>query len=406
MAKKTLSLFTFIDALGYEILKSYNFLDDVLVTKRPLGTIFGYSSTCDPTIITGKLPREHDHFSFFAYNPAKSPFRWLAPLSILPSSLTDRGRVRHHISKAVKRMFGYTGYFQLYSVPFSLLPQFEYTETRDLYEPGGINSGATTIFDRLRAEQIPFYLSDWRASETKNLATLQQAIGEGEIRFAYLYMAQMDAILHQYGSHTEHTEKKLAWYERQIRAILDAADRQYAEVHLHLFSDHGMTNCHTVHNLMKQVNALGLKFGKDYAVMYDSTMARFWFLDDKAESRIRNVLENDKYGHCVSDDELARWGCDFPNNRYGDLFYLLDPGVLLCPSFMGISPLAGMHGYAPEDRDSVASFSSNLPFEENDPRLPGRLEDLYTLMEDEIDNKIELTPKHNQAKATPEPVLN
>lgn len=84
---KTLSLFVFIDALGYEILKNHTFLDDTLKTKAPLGTIFGYSSTCDPTIITGKLPREHDHFSFFAYNPEKSIFKACRPLSFLPRAL-------------------------------------------------------------------------------------------------------------------------------------------------------------------------------------------------------------------------------------------------------------------------------------------------------------------------------
>ncbi len=71
---KRISLFVFIDALGWELLKRHSFLDDILITKEPLGTIFGYSSTCDPTIITGKLPRYHGHFSFFYFNPEGSPF--------------------------------------------------------------------------------------------------------------------------------------------------------------------------------------------------------------------------------------------------------------------------------------------------------------------------------------------
>jgi len=47
---------------------------------------------------------------------------------------------------------------------------------------------------------------------------------------------------------------------------------------------------------------------------------------------------------------------------------------------MGVKPLAGMHGFAPEDKDSTAAFMSNVAVE---PR-PRRLEDLYTLMRDDI----------------------
>src|SRR5947209_16258995 len=94
-----LSLFVFIDAFGWELLQRNSFLDDVLQTKAPLGTIFGYSSTCDPTILTGKLPREHGHFSFFYHNPSGSPFRICRLLRFLPAFVTRRGRVRRLMSR-------------------------------------------------------------------------------------------------------------------------------------------------------------------------------------------------------------------------------------------------------------------------------------------------------------------
>ena len=377
---KTLSLFVFIDALGYEILKNHSFLDDVLKTKAPLGTIFGYSSTCDPTIITGKLPREHDHFSFFAYNPEKSIFKACQPLAYLPRFVTSRGRVRRVLSRYLGRMYGVTGYFQIYNMPFDKLPLFEYTEMRDIYMPGGINSGAPTIFDEFRKNRVPFYLSNWRASEEENLATLMTALNEGAIKTGYLYMAAMDAILHQYGTRTDHAQKKLDWYAHRLREVLDMAWRRYGEVRLFVFSDHGMTNCHTDYPMIPVIESLGLKYGIDYIAVYDSTMARFWFLNVSAERKIRQKLQTIKVGRIVTDQELYAWGCDFKTNRYGDLFFLLDPGVLLCPSYMSEQHLAGMHGYDPNDIDSIASFSSNL-FLESTPR---RLEELYGLMHREV----------------------
>ncbi|MBI2951474.1 hypothetical protein HYY27_05230, partial [bacterium] len=61
--RRKLALFVFIDAFGWEILRRRPFLDDLLKVKAPLTTVLGYSSTCDPTILTGRLPREHGHFS-------------------------------------------------------------------------------------------------------------------------------------------------------------------------------------------------------------------------------------------------------------------------------------------------------------------------------------------------------
>ncbi len=378
--ERKLALFAFLDAFGNEALKREPFLDDVLKHKGALGTVFGYSSTCDPTIITGLMPRDHDHFSFFAYNPGESPFRACRALSLLPRSITRRGRVRRLISRGIKHLYGFTGYFQIYNMPFNLLPLFEYTEKRDLYQPGGINSGARTIFDDLRDRNIPFHLSEWWKPEEHNLATLRKDLQQGAIRFAYLYLARMDAILHQFGPQSPQGSQKIRWYDARIRELLELAYTQYDTVNLYVFSDHGMTACHQVCNLIPRIERLGLAFGKEYAAVYDSTMARFWFLHDRAEAPIRQALAEESLGDILSPESLRNWGCDFTGNRYGDLFFLLKPGVLLCPSFMGETHLAGMHGYAPDDKDSIAMFGTNVVL----PSMPRRLDDLYGLMQREI----------------------
>ena len=371
-----LSLFVFIDAFGWELARKYSFLDEILTVKRPLGTIFGYSSTCDPTILTGKLPREHGHFSFFYHNPAASPFGICKLLRFLPRSITRRGRVRRVMSRIIRRYYGYTGYFQIYNMPFRYLPLFDYSEKRDIYQKGGINGGCPTIFDYLREHSIPFYLSDWRASEEWNLNALSQSLEKGTIQFAYLYLAAMDAVLHEFGSNSEHVVKKLQWYEKQLRTILAQARQHYSAVNLYIFSDHGMTDTIGTVDLMSRIGALDLKFGVDFNAVYDSTMARFWFFTDQARERIREALQSEPRGQILTADKLAEYGCDFPDTKYGELFFLLDPGQLLCPSFMGETSLAGMHGYDPGHKDSTALFASNVT---TDP-TPKRLDDLYALM--------------------------
>lgn len=378
---KKLLLFTFIDAFGWEILQKNRFLDNVVKTRAPLETIFGYSATCDPTILTGLLPRDHGHFSFFVYDPARSPFKTARMLSLLPNFLSRRGRVRNQISRFYKKYLGYTGYFQLYNMPFRTLHLYDYTEKRDIYESGGINSGSATIFDRLRKERIPFYLSDWRARETINLESLKKRIAEGEICFAYLYLAAMDATLHAFGTESAAVKHKIAWYEQQLMEVLAVARQQYDAINFFAFSDHGMTNVHSVCDLMSRISGLPLKQNRDYAVVYDSTMARFWFLREGAEGIIRESLAGCDQGKMLERPSLQKWGCDFADSRYGDLFFVLNPGVLLCPSYMGETPLAGMHGYDPYDKDSTAMFVSNLSLD----KAPKRLDDLFRLMNDQLD---------------------
>ena len=383
--KPVLVLAVFVDAFGWEIVRARGFLDDVFTVRRPLGTVFGYSSTCIPSVLTVLRPRDHGHFSFFYHDPARSPFRPLAPLGLLPRALTRRGRVRHQLSRLVQRAYGYTGYFQLYNMPFEHLALFDYSEKRDLYQPGGIRSGAPTLFDACRRRGIPFSLSDWRAPEASNFARLERDLERGEVPFAYLYLASLDAIMHDTTKSSPQAEAHLQGYERALGRVLQLARTRYDEVRVHLFSDHGMATITATCDLMARVERLGLRFGVDYAAAYDSTMARFWFLADGARDRIVSALHEERAGHWLDDATLAAWGVDFPGQTYGQAIFLLDPGVLLVPSFMGETRLAGMHGYAPDHADSVAHYASNVQV----ATPPRDLTDMKALLLAEVDLAVE-----------------
>ena len=73
MKQPRLDLFVFADALGWELSKRYSFMEDALTIRNKCETVFGYSSTCDPTILTGTMPFEHDHFSFFVKADEENP---------------------------------------------------------------------------------------------------------------------------------------------------------------------------------------------------------------------------------------------------------------------------------------------------------------------------------------------
>ncbi len=386
MSRK-LSLFVFVDALGWEISSQREFLADLLTVRAPLQTVLGYSATCLPTILTGRMPCEHGHFTFFcrpADEPlgplAETPFRGLGALRWLPSGLAERGRVRRVLSRAVAASRGLTGYFQLYNVPFEELECFDYSEKRDIYQPGGINGGHPTIFDHLREREVAYHMSDWRRPESENLASLRCAVEQGQIEFAWLYLPALDGRLHDEGLAGRGIESHLQRYERELRSLLALAERHYGEVSLTVFSDHGMADVRESWDLMARVEATGLRRGSDYLAVYDSTMARFWFANGRAESRLRELLGNEARGRILEERDLRQLGCWFEDARYGQLIYLVEAGTLICPSFMGRKPLRGMHGYDPCDRASVATFAST-----HAPRsVPHRLDDMYSVMREAV----------------------
>ncbi|BAJ01531.1 alkaline phosphatase family protein [Shewanella violacea] len=358
--KKKLTLFTFIDAFGWEIYQRYGFLEGIIQDAHPLQTTFGFSSGADPSILTGRFPDEHTHWSCFNYNPEASPFKAFKYLALLPSSIFDRGRVRHWLSKAMAKVYGYTGYFEMYSVPFAHLPYFDYLEKRDYFVPGGILA-TDTIFDWCVDKKIPYYCSNWRHSEQEILASNRHEIEKGESRFNYVYLPRLDGIMHQHGTKHPAVKKHIAWLDQQIRSLYELAQGQYDEVALYIISDHGMKDVTGDIDLIPSIKATGLEYGKDYVAMYDSTMARFWFITLNAETIIRKVLEEQDHGTIVEDDELKQMHVYFDDHRFGELMFLMEPGMLITPCYMGLKSIPGMHGYHPGDKDSYAMIAANKP---------------------------------------------
>lgn len=350
----------FIDAMGWEIIKNRSFLKDLLPHRYRVEMQFGYSSTAIPTILSGERPTVHKHLSFYYYAPEKSPFRFMKHLGLglLPSSIADRWRVRHLLSKLVARYCGYTGYFELYSMPFIKLPYFDYIEKTDIFVPGGL-SPVKNLADMLEEKHIPYHISNWRLQEIQNIEALIQDLRKGEVRFAFLYTAAMDGLLHRVTKEGTEIDTKMQWYEEHIQRIIREAQAVYKEIYFAVFSDHGMTTLTGVVNVKQAVESLGVKFGVDYAAVYDSTMARLWFFNDRTRQVVLDKLASIPHAHLLNEEEFRRYHIDFEDHMYGETFLLMDPGWQIEPCDMGLKALPGMHGFAPEHEDSYAALLSS-----------------------------------------------
>lgn len=357
MVGKHIDLFMFIDALGWEIVTKHHFLEKEFPHRYPVDMQFGYSSTAIPTILTGEPPTVHKHLSFYYYAPDKSPFRYLKFLAFLPNAIAGRWRFRHILSKIIAKVAGYTGYFEIYAMPFKKMPLFDYIEKKDIFIPEGL-SPVENIADVAKKCGVPFHISNWRLSEEENVEALKDNIEKGDVRFAFLYTAAMDSLLHRVTKDGAEIQTKLEWYENHIRSIRVLLEREYDTYNFTVFSDHGMTTLVGTMDTIRDVAKLGFSEGKDYAAVYDSTMARFWFFTEKARQDITSLLKHYENASLLTDEDKVRYKIDFSDDMYGEEILLLDPGWQFEPCDMGVKALPAMHGYAPEDRDSMAALLS------------------------------------------------
>ena len=56
--KPILPLFIMIDAMGWEILRNDPFGKNFAPNRKKLESVFGYSSTCVPSILSGRTPSD------------------------------------------------------------------------------------------------------------------------------------------------------------------------------------------------------------------------------------------------------------------------------------------------------------------------------------------------------------
>jgi hypothetical protein len=362
MSKRgSVRIFVLIDALGWALIEKKDFLRDVLPHQQPLRTVLGYSSGAIPSILTGRVPADHGHWNLMYRDRVGSPFGWLRFLRFLPERVLDNRFGRKALKELGRRVLGLGPLFEVCVSP-RLLPWFNWIEKRNIYAPKGI--AVDSIFDRLVQRGVPHRVYSYHSLRDEEI--LEQArrdLERGAAGFYFLYLSEMDGFLHHHCETDAPFDERLDWYARGLRSVFEAARAADPVAEFTVISDHGMTPVRHVGDLVGEVERLGLTMPGEYLAVYDSTMARFWFSTNDARRRVEDRLRAIPYGRILADDELERLGILFPDRRYGELVFLLEPGWLIGGSDFngrGWAP-AGMHGYHPDDPYSDGIFLSSRP---------------------------------------------
>lgn len=354
-----ISIFILIDALGWDYIKNRNFLNQIAVTKRPVKSILGFSSGVIPSILTGKNPQEHNHWSLFFYSLNASPFAWMRRFTWLPKELLNSRLARKIAEEISKRKMGYTGYFETYSIPVEYLNFFDISENKNIYKPKGIRN-AKSIFDIFVENKLDYKCFTYPLSDKEIFSNAKTELKNSSSGLYFLYLAESDALLHNFCKNQIKINKMIDHYEKEIIELYQIAQKSNKKVNMYIFSDHGMAKIENSVNLKGEIENLGFKIPQDYVPFYDSTMARFWFFTERSRETITRLLQEKTYGKILTKNQLIDFGIDFNDNMYGELIFLMNAGVVINPSFIGNAVPEGMHGFDINDGAMDAILVSNV----------------------------------------------
>jgi hypothetical protein len=371
-------LIVLVDALGWQLAgRDASFLPQ-LPHRKSVETILGFSSGALPTVFSGRLPKDHGRWLMYRRASGPGVFAGFERLRWLPRRVRESWRLGRWLTREVHRR-GVRGYFNLYEVPRDELAHFDLPERDDIFAPGGLP--VDTLWDALERRHVRWRGWNWRTPEPAAFDALEARLALPDDDVLFLYTADLDALLHHEGSAGPRVRERLATYGERLRRAFAAAERGGRPLWAYVCSDHGMVDVTSTVDARRVVDALPFRRGRDYVAFYDSTMARFWWLRAGVRDVVRAALSAEPRGHWLDAGALEAAGAGFADHRYGDDIWLLEPGALLVPSFMGSRPLAAMHGYDASHPDMAAMLASNRPL----PVHVRALADLRAFFESEVD---------------------
>ena len=336
---------------------------------------FGFEP--DAAYIAGLFPDEADGGAQFWYDPVGSPF---GSLSYLPKWLNKLPRVPNKIARKIiqlnSRKHSQSPTFSTACIPFHLLKYFSFPMQYSMDHKSFVKSN--TVFDYLR-ENNELYFFHCFPNHKVDINSVVSHV-ESELfppaTFAFLHIGDLDRVGHQFGPDSNEISEMLTKVDNGLKEIYEIASLRFENVHLLLIGDHGMVEVKNHLNIWEQLIQLPLKLEKDYLFFIDSTMVRFWFFSSKSKDIICNLLQTIPNGHILTESEKTKYHLNYSHNKFGNIIFLADPGVLLFPNFyQNQDPVKGMHGYAPESKDQQSIFiinstRINKDKEPEEPKLP------------------------------------
>jgi hypothetical protein len=247
-----------------------------------------------------------------------------------------------------------SGYVALHRVPPAAFRWLDIPEREDLFRADTIGRARTFLADA-RATGLSVYTSNWRLPEAQRWDDAFVSLQDRKPDLTFLYCAELDAHLHQFGNGDTRTHRVFSRIAQRIsraREILGTDGRPFVTI---IVGDHGMADVTRIIDPRPLVGRLGM----DRAII-DSTMLRFW-ADAANLSRARRELEQSGVpGSWLDLNALRTRGVPVTKAPFGQALWLLPEGMIFAPSWVG-GKARGMHGYDVGTQSSEAALASDDP---------------------------------------------
>ena len=347
-------LVVFVDALGPAQLARFGDRLAFLPHQRALQGILGYSTGALPTILTGMTPSVHGRMCLFSRRGVNDD-DVLSPLSILgllPRFVHERGLVRRTAAAWLTRRSGLSGYVALHKVPPEAFGWLDIPEREDLFHASMIGRARTFLADA-RCAGLSVFAANWKLAETMRWREAFASIQNLQPDLTFLYSAEIDGHLHEYGNGDARTDAVFSRIARRIARARELLAKDARPLVTILVGDHGMADVGQVVDPRPLVARLGID-----RIIVDSTMLRMW-ADAGTLSRARSELERAGIPGSWLDQKAMRVR-DVPvsGSPFGRALWLLPEGTIFAPSWVG-GKARGMHGYDLGTQSTLASLVSD-----------------------------------------------
>lgn len=339
------------------------FLDKCKLKGKYIKKIIPGNGFCERAeIFTGKNSSVTGYFTAIGLDKGKSPYKNFAWILSLLSFITNIFKYRI-IDKIIRRLLwiviSKTKHpMHPYRIPYEMLQYFSLTEDYiDMRQPNAL--GISSFFDYLTTNNIEYYYDSFTAlnlpingQDEDRLKLALNAASELKGVF-FIYIGAADVVGHQFGPNSTEINHIIRRIDNQLEEFVSNFESIQPDSNYIFLGDHGMVGVEEIIDVEEIVGELSSKFnlklGVDFLYFLDSTLMRIWFLNDNNVTIKQAFLESNTLtskGEFLDKENSEAYG--IPSlEKLGDIVWLANPGVLICPDFFHTRSdnINGMHGY-------------------------------------------------------------
>lgn len=352
-----------LDAFRHDYIDAKNtpFLYSLLSSSKYYKKLVPSYGFCERTeIMVGVEANESNYFTAIGYD-LNSPYKEISFFLKILSRVEKNSPIiiKKIIRRALWEYISRKEYgFASVNIPIDLLPNFSLTE--DGVE-SLIKKSPNSIINMASNNGKSVNLSSFTSLDSKmiddddgRINKLITQIRECNDSLHLLYISSADHFGHKYGPDSDEFKSELFNLDAKLKNLYFLLDNHDEDINWMYVGDHGMTQIEKKIDVIKYVKSVlsDYIFGVDYIYFADSTVFRFWFLNEESKACINIKIKElfslphlSENGKLTTEKEIGLKG----DRSYGDILWLASPSVIISPDFFNTKEkkLNGMHGYNP-----------------------------------------------------------